>query len=286
MRTPMMFALGFVWMFMMGGFSGIMHSAAPADSQQQDSYFVVAHFHYVLIGGSIFALLAGIHYWFPLIFGRIVSEFWGKLSFWVIFVGFNVTFFPMHFLGLNGMPRRTFTYDGNMGWNSANMIATIGAMVLGIGIAVYFAVMVYTYFKGEKVGRDPWGGRTLEWSIPNPPPEYNFAVTPTVHARDAFWYEKHHQAEIAKEKDQHAKEEESHGGIHMPSQSWFPFFTAMGLLTGSLFFTNHNFLGAIAGGLVVFIGVYLWAWEGPGGYHLHLDKDGNPVDSKDGYGHH
>src|SRR5690606_28533011 len=122
MRTPMMFALGFVWMFMIGGFSGVMHAAAPADAQQQDSYFVVAHFHYVLIGGSIFALLAGIHYWFPLAFGRKVSEKAGKISFWIIFIGFNVTFFPMHFLGLNGMPRRTFTYDGNMGWNSANLV--------------------------------------------------------------------------------------------------------------------------------------------------------------------
>jgi len=109
MRTPMMFALGFVWMFMIGGFSGVMHSAAPADAQQQDSYFVIAHFHYVLIGGSMFALLAGIHFWFPLMFGRKIGEFWGKLSFWVIFAGFNITFFPMHFLGLNGMPRRTFT---------------------------------------------------------------------------------------------------------------------------------------------------------------------------------
>jgi len=282
MRTPMMFALGFVWMFMMGGFSGIMHSAAPADAQQQDSYFVVAHFHYVLIGGSIFALLAGIHYWFPLIFGRKVSEVWGKLSFWVIFIGFNVTFFPMHFLGLNGMPRRTFTYDGNMGWNSANLIATIGAMILGVGMAVYFAVMVYTYFKGQKIGRDPWNGRTLEWSIPNPPPEYNFAVIPTVHTRDAFWYEKHHQAEIAQEKAAHAQAEQAHGGVHMPSQSWFPFLTAMSILTGSLFFTNHNFLGAICAGVAVLAGVYLWAWEGPGGYHLHLDQDGNIIDEKGG----
>ena len=102
MRTPMMFALGFIWMFMIGGFSGIMHAAAPADAQQHDSYFVVAHFHYVLIGGSLFAILAGIHYWFPLMFGRKISEFWGKLSFWIIFIGFNVTFFPMHFLGLDG----------------------------------------------------------------------------------------------------------------------------------------------------------------------------------------
>jgi len=282
MRTPMMFALGFVWMFMMGGFSGIMHSAAPADAQQQDSYFVVAHFHYVLIGGSIFALLAGIHYWFPLIFGRKVSEVWGKLSFWVIFVGFNVTFFPMHFLGLNGMPRRTFTYDGNMGWNSANLIATIGAMILGVGMAVYFAVMVYTYFKGQKIGRDPWNGRTLEWSIPNPPPEYNFAVLPTVHARDAFWYEKHHQDEIAQEKAAQAQAEQAHGGVHMPSQSWFPIMTAMAMLAGSLFFTNHNFLGAIYAGVAVLAFIYLWAWEGPGGYHLHLDKDGNIIDEKSG----
>jgi cytochrome c oxidase subunit 1 len=275
MRTPMMFALGFVWMFMMGGFSGIMHSAAPADAQQQDSYFVVAHFHYVLIGGSIFALLAGIHYWFPLMFGRKVSEFWGKLSFWVIFAGFNITFFPLHFVGLNGMPRRTFTYDGNMGWNSINMIATIGAFILGIGIAVYFVVMVYTYYKGEKTKRDPWDGRTLEWSIQNPPPHHNFDVTPHVHARDAYWYEKHHQAEIEAEKAKQAADDEAHGGIHMPSNSWFPVITASGMLIGSLFFCNHNFIGAIGGLVIVFFGAWMWSVEGPGGYHLHPTKEGS-----------
>jgi cytochrome c oxidase subunit 1 len=284
--TPMLWTMGFLVTFLFGGLTGIILSAPPLDFHVSDSYFVVAHFHYVLIGGSIFALLAGIHYWFPLIFGRKVSEAWGKFSFWAIFVGFNVTFFPMHFLGLNGMPRRTFTYDGNMGWNSANFIASVGAMILGIGMAVYFLVMLYTYFKGEKVGRDPWGARTLEWSIPNPPPEYNFAVIPTVHARDAFWYEKHHRDEIEREKAKTAAEEESHGGIHMPSQSWFPLLAAMAILTGGLFFTNHNFMGAIAGGVVLFVAVYLWAWEGPGGYHLHLDKDGNPIEPKDGQAHH
>ncbi|MFH1498075.1 MAG: cytochrome c oxidase subunit I [Verrucomicrobiota bacterium] len=244
MRTPMMFALGFIWMFMFGGFSGIMHSAAPADAQQQDSYFVVAHFHYVLIGGSIFALLAGIHFWFPLMFGRKVSEKAGKISFWIIFIGFNVTFFPMHFLGLNGMPRRTFTYDGNMGWNSANLVATIGAIMLGLGIAYYFYVMIRTYFKGEKVKHDLWDARTLEWAVPSyPPPAHNFHVTPTVHARDAFWYEKTHREEIAKEKAAHAKDEESHGGIHMPSQSWFPIIVALGLLIGAIFFVNHIYVG-------------------------------------------
>ena len=276
MRTPMLFALGFIWMFMFGGFSGIMHSAAPADAQQQDSYFVVAHFHYVLIGGSIFALLAGIHYWFPLIFGRKVSEAQGKVSFWIIFVGFNVTFFPMHFLGLNGMPRRIFTYDGNMGWNNANLIATFGALLLGVGIAYYFFVMIYTFFRGERVKHDVWDARTLEWSVPSyPAPSHNFHVTPTVHARDAFWYEKHHKAEIEAEKAKHAADDEAHGGIHMPSQSWFPIITAAGMLIGAILFVNHLFVWAIAGAAIVVFGAIMWAFEGPGGYHLHVDKDGN-----------
>ena len=288
MRTPMMFALGFVWMFMIGGFSGVMHSAAPADSQQNDSYFVIAHFHYVLIGGSIFALLAGIHYWFPLMFGRKVSEFWGKLSFWVIFVGFNVTFFPMHFLGLNGMPRRTFTYDPNLGWNSANYIATIGAFILGIGMFIYFAVMVYTFFKGERVKKDVWDGRTLEWSLPMPPPEYNFRVIPTVHARDAFWYEKHHKEEIAKEREVHAKEEDAHGGIHMPFGSIWPLVCSLGILIGAIGISAFSpspdlFIGpklglSLIGGVIMFIGIYFWALEGNEGYHLHLDKDGKPIE--------
>jgi cytochrome c oxidase subunit 1 len=277
MRTPMMFALGFVWMFMIGGFSGVMHSAAPADAQQQDSYFVVAHFHYVLIGGSIFALLAGIHYWFPLMFGRKVSELWGKLSFWVIFIGFNVTFFPMHFLGLNGMPRRTFTYDENLGWNAPNYIATVGAMILGLGIFVYFFVMVYTYFRGEKVKRDYWDGRTLEWSLPNPPPEYNFAVTPTVHARDAWWYEKHHKEEIAKEKIAHAKEDAAHGGIHMPFQSIYPFVTSLGILIAAIGICavdyGHKLPVVITGGVIMLIGIYLWAMEGNEGYHVQPNEE-------------
>ena len=278
MRTPMMFALGFIWMFMIGGFSGVMHSAAPADAQQQDSYFVIAHFHYVLIGGSIFALLAAIHFWFPLMFGRKVSEFWGKLSFWAIFVGFNVTFFPMHFLGLNGMPRRTFTYDGNMGWNSANLIATVGAFILGVGIALYFAVVIYTFFKGEKTGRDPWDGRTLEWSIDTPPREYNFAVIPTVHARDAFWYEKHHKEEIAKEKAEHAQAEDSHGGIHMPFQSVWPLVASVGALVGGIAACYHNLAWSLVGLVILLAGIFLWALEGADGYHIHLDKDGNILD--------
>ncbi len=294
-RTPMMFALGFIWMFMMGGFSGIMHSAAPADAQQQDSYFVVAHFHYVLIGGATFALLAAIHYWFPKFFGRLVPEFWGKVSFWIIFVGFNCTFFPMHFLGLNGMPRRTWTYDSNMGWNEGNFIATMGAYTLGLGVFTYFMVLVYTYFKGQKCANDPWDGRTLEWSIPSPPPDYNFSAIPTVHARDAWWYEKTHKDEIAREKTAHMKDEAAHGGIHMPDQSWYPIITAFGLGFGMLAFAALNdpvvFQGkeifhthlplALTGLGILFTGAYLWALEGPGGYHIHLDAQGKATAVRD-----
>jgi len=296
-RVPMMFALGFIWMFMLGGFSGIMHSAAPADAQQQDSYFVIAHFHYVLIGGATFALLAAIHFWFPKFFGRMVPEFWGKLSFWLIFIGFNCTFFPMHFLGLNGMPRRTWTYDANMGWNEGNLFATCGAYLLGVGIFTYFAVLVWSFFKGQKCGNDPWDARTLEWSIPSPPPEYNFAAIPTVHARDPWWYEKHHKEEIAKERAEHMKAEESHGGIHMPDQSWYPLISCTGLLIGAYNFAqlkhpvmmfgkevlSSHFPLAVAGGAILVLGCYLWSLEGPGGYHLHLDEKGNATESRGGH---
>jgi cytochrome c oxidase subunit 1 len=289
MRTPMMFAIGFLWMFMIGGLSGIMHAAAPADAQQHGSYFVVAHFHYVLIGGSLFALFAGIHYWFPLMFGRRVSEFWGKMSFWFVFVGFNVTFFPMHFLGLEGMPRRTFTYDSNMGWNTGNLWATIGAFTLGIGVAIYFATMIYTYYKGERTHKDPWDARTLEWSLPNPPPEYNFQAIPTIHARDAWWYQKRHREEVEKETAEKVKSDDEHGGIHMPFQSIYPFLAGAGILVGAIGVSiidpanpnvYHGFWGpkiavTILGGLIMFVSVVLWSLEGNEGYHIHLNKDGS-----------
>lgn len=271
MRTPLLFALGFIWMFMIGGFSGVMHAAAPADAQQHDSYFVVAHIHYVLIGGSLFAMLAGIHYWFPLIRGRMIPERLGKIAFWIIFVGFNVTFFPMHFLGLNGMPRRTFTYDPNMGWSTPNFIATVGSLVLGAGLAFYFAVLVRSWRKGEIARSDPWDARTLEWTTTLPPPEHNFDVIPRVHARDSWWHEKYDPAAV-------------HGGaaiapvscsrpIHMPSQSWFPILTASAILVAGLLFANHHMPGAIAGAALMILSIWFWSLEGPGGYHVHLTRD-------------
>ena len=247
MRTPMLFALGFLWLFMMGGFSGIMHAAAAADLQQHNTYFVVAHFHYVLIGGSTFGLLAAIHYWFPKFFGRIVNPLWGKVSFWLIFIGFNATFFPMHFLGLDGMPRRTWTYDADMGWNTGNLIATLGAYLLGLGILVYVVTLVWSRFRGEPSGPDPWDARTLEWSIPSPPPEYNFAAIPVVQARDAWWFEKRRRAGFAAAVAAAAGDEAAHGGIHMPDRSWYPLIAAAGLLIGGLFFANDILAGSLAG---------------------------------------
>ena len=273
LRTPMLFALGFIWMFMVGGFSGVMHSAAPADTQQNDTYFVVAHFHYVLIGGTLFALLAGMHYWFPLIFGRRPLQGWGRLAFWITFAGFNATFFPMHFLGFNGMPRRVAVYDGNMGLNAANLLATAGTFILAVGLAVYVATLVASYFKGERTTRDPWDARTLEWTVPTPPPEYNFPAIPRVHARDEFWHRKYIQAGLEREQEQHAgAAETAHEGIHMPDQSWFPFTTAAAMFVAGLFYANHSMPGAMAAGAIMFLSIYCWALEGPGGYAVRPDR--------------
>ena len=223
--APMIFSLGFVWMFMMGGFSGIMHSSAPADAQQQDSYFVIAHFHYVAIGGIFLAVVAGIYFWLP----KMIGKMWkGNLSTWVaIFstVGLNVTFFPMHFLGLLGMPRRTHTYLEGFGWETYNLICTIGAYILAFGIFLLVVDIIRCFRNGEPAGNDPWDARTLEWATSSPPKVYNFAKTPIIPARDALWEDKYGP------ENRKVTYEDDHGhGIHMPSQSWMPFIAALGFI--------------------------------------------------------
>lgn len=279
--TPMLYAVGFIWMFMMGGFTGIMHSSPPVDAQQQDSYFVIAHFHYVLIGGSIFALLCGLQYWFPKATGRLMNETWGKMNFYAIFVGFNLAFFPMHILGMTGMPRRTHTYKAEMGWADANFWSTIGALLLGLGIAAFVVQMIYSAYKGKKASADPWNARTLEWLTANPPKEYNFAFTPDIRARDQFWEDKHG----APEKKMRRIAPDSHG-IHMPDQSWWPLVTSLGIFIACLgmvfhhyelsifgFAWENSFQILIPGLLLTLFGIFKWALEGPGGYHLHPDPE-------------
>jgi cytochrome c oxidase subunit 1 len=232
MRTPMMFALGFIWLFMIGGFSGVMHAAAPADAQQHNSYFVVAHFHYVLIGGSLFGLLAGIHYWFPLMFGRKVSEFWGKLSFWLIFIGFNVTFFPMHFLGLNGMPRRTFTYDANMGWNVGNWSprSAPSSWDRRRGLLRHDDLHL---LQGREGGAGPVGRPHAGVEPAEPAPGVQLPRHPDRPRPRRLVVREAPPRGDRQGGAEHAKAEEAHGGIHMPFQSIYPFMAGVGILIGA-----------------------------------------------------
>ena len=279
--VPMIFSMAFVWMFMLGGFSGIMHAEAPADAEQHDSYFVIAHFHYVLLGGILLGLLSGIYYWVPKIFGKMMNQ---KLGYWVagmVIVGFNVTFGPMHYLGLIGMTRRTYTYLADKGWNEWNMVCTIGSYILGIGVFLCFADLVWTVLSKKRgCGSDPWGGRTLEWSLPSPVPAYNFARLPIVSCRDAWWMSKHHDIPI-----EYDQADLSHG-VHMPSQSWMPMGAGLGFLVFGLGIVLMSagvpYCGYVGiGGLAItVVFIYLWALEGPGGYHLIVPADAIPPPPK------
>jgi cytochrome c oxidase subunit I+III len=187
LRTPLLFVLGFVVLFVIGGVTGVMFAAIPFDQQITDSYFVVAHFHYVLFGGAVFPVFAGIYYWVPKITGRLLDERMGKWSFWLMFVGFNLAFFPMHVAGLLGMPRRVWTWPEGLGWEPHNLLATGGSFVLAAGILVTVVNVIRSRRRGRHAGPDPWGGDTLEWATSSPPPHYDFAAIPEVRDRHPNW---------------------------------------------------------------------------------------------------
>jgi cytochrome c oxidase subunit 1 len=289
LKTPMLFALGFVAMFTIGGLSGVMHASPPIDTQHQDTYFVVAHFHYVLFGGSIFGLFGGLYYWWPKITGRLLDERLGQLQFWLLFIGFNMTFGPMHFLGVDGMPRLIFTYPDINGSSFWNLIATLGAYMLGLSVLIFIANVVKTFREPKVAGNDPWDAFTLEWTIPSPPPHYNFAEIPTVHSRDPFWLQKHPElgghdlvqdhAEVAvagqpvavvdhvelADLEARGHEEEHH--VHMPDPSFWPLVSAIGLFVAGfgvlLTAANGYALLAVSGvGLfITLVSIYGWAME-------------------------
>lgn len=269
--TPMLYAVAFIPSFVMGGVTGVMNAAAAADYQYHDSYFVVAHFHYVIVGGVVFALLAGAHYWWPKMFGKMLNETLGKITFWLFFIGFHLTFFIQHFLGLMGMPRRVFTYLPGQGFETGNLISTVGAFFMAAATIVLLVNVVITTAKGQKAEADAWGdGRTLEWAVASPPPEYNFAQTPLVRGLDAFWIEK-------MEGKKGLTPAEPLGDIHMPNPSILPFVISLGLFIAAFGFMYHNqyswglFVGI--GGLLITLGsMFLRSVIDDHGFHIHKEE--------------
>jgi len=186
-KTPFLFSLGFLILFTLGGITGVMVASVPFDWQVHDSYFVVAHFHYVLIGGTTFPIFAALYYWLPKYTGRLFSERLGKWHFWLFFIGFNITFFPMHFLGLLGMPRRVYTYDPAMGWDIYNLIATVGAFIIAFSVLVFIINFFWMLTRGPRAGGNPWEGDSLEWSTPSPPVPHGYTRLPVVRSRHPMW---------------------------------------------------------------------------------------------------
>jgi cytochrome c oxidase subunit 1 len=262
--TAMMFAVGLVTQFTIGGLSGVTHAVSPADTQQTDTYYIVAHFHYVLFGGALFGVFAGLYFWWPKIFGRFLSERLGKAHFWIWFVGFNLTFGPMHVLGLQGQPRRTATYAANMGWDLMNLLSTIGAFTIAIG----FLVFVYNVLASRKnvlTDPDPWDARSVEWGTSSPPPAHNFDVEPTVTHLDEWWFRKYETDDNGKLRRRKSFEYMSDpdfdaSGVHLPSPSYWPIIVAAGLPLIAYGLIYTYWLAGI-GGLLVVGGLFGWGFE-------------------------
>jgi cytochrome c oxidase subunit I len=264
--TPMLFCIGFIGMFTIGGLSGVTHSVVPHDAQQQDTYYIVAHFHYVLFGGSIFALFGGLYYWFPKMTGRMLGERLGKVHFWMMMLGFNATFGPMHILGLKGMPRRYYTYQEGLGWEMWNMLATAGAFTIAASTLVFMVNWVKSKRHGEIALGDPWDGRTLEWTIPSPPPEYNFRQVPMVTSVDDYWnrkYKEDRKGRPVRVPVGGAGEaaEAAAPRIHMPSPSIYPLVAAVGMPVMAYAVILKSWLGFGVGVVVCLAGFYGWVLE-------------------------
>ncbi|MED0656599.1 cytochrome c oxidase subunit I [Anoxybacillus ayderensis] len=269
--TPMIYAVAFIPSFVIGGVTGVMNATAAADYQYHDSYFVVAHFHYVIVGGVVFALLAGAHYWWPKMFGKMLDEKLGKVTFWLFFIGFHLTFFIQHFLGLMGMPRRVFTFLPGQGLETGNLISTIGAFFMAAGTVVLLANVVITTVKGKRVGNDPWeDGRTLEWAVSSPAPEYNFAQTPLVRGLDAYWIEK-------MEGKKGLTPAEPLGDIHMPNPSILPFIISLGLFVAAFGFLFHQDYAwgtpvGVVGLLITLGAMFFRSIIDDHGFHIHKEE--------------
>jgi cytochrome c oxidase subunit 1 len=267
-NTAMLFACGLVTMFTIGGLSGVTHAFAPADTQQTDTYYIVAHFHYVLFGGALLGIFGGFYFWWPKMFGYMLNEKWGKSVFWIMLVGFNLTFFPMHILGMQGMSRRIYTYSEGQGFDLWNMVSTIGAFTIALSVLLFF-INIWVSHRDHKrngvaVGPDPWDARSLEWSIQSPAPEHNFDHTPVVTEVDDFWHRKWgHDEDGRLVRIATAEEVAQPGdptGVHLPSPSYWPIVLAAGLpLIG--YGVIFNLIWAIPGVLLLIAGFTGWILE-------------------------
>ncbi|MDW3215821.1 MAG: cytochrome c oxidase subunit I [Ilumatobacteraceae bacterium] len=274
--TAMLFAIGLIVQFTVGGLSGVTHAVAPSDTQQTDTYYIVAHFHYVLFGGAILGIFAGLYYWWPKMFGKLLDEKWGKWNFWMMIVGMNLTFGPMHIIGLQGQPRRMYVWtearagSGFFDLGFWNLISSIGSFVLGIGVLLFFVNVFLSHRRHGPAPLDPWDARALEWLTTNPPKEHNFDRVPTVGHLDDFFHRKYedrgedghhdfHQVATAEEL-MAVEEANADPDIHLPSPSYWPIVLAFGLPVMA-YGVIYNFLLIPAGAVIVLLAMFGWSLE-------------------------
>ncbi|HLQ96260.1 MAG TPA: cytochrome c oxidase subunit I [Pseudogracilibacillus sp.] len=250
-NSAVLWSLAFIPSFTIGGMTGVMLGSAVADYQYHDTYFVIGHFHYVIVGGTVFGIFAALHYWWPKMFGRVLNEAMGQVTFWLFFIGFHMTFFIQHFLGLMGMPRRYWVFLQDQGLELGNVISSIGAFLMAAGVIVFMYNVIHTAVKAEKASADPFDGRTLEWTISSPPPFYNFEQLPLVRGLDPLWIEK-------MEGDGKMSPGEPLDDVHMPNSSFLPFLMGLGFFVagfGFIYQTDHVlWYLALYGGMAFSIG--------------------------------